>query len=478
MVDAVEQGNRPQPTGEPSVQCVLVLTEVGCGQVGIAGFFLGQFECFFSSLGHHESALWQVVGRDAVSPPQLSADAPVLDVLHPVTVSIFVFGRIELDFVLHHRFQSDLRQVLHLQEPLHGKLRFDGHVGTLGEAHLVGIVFHLFQQSGFFQVDADLLAHVETVHAHVHPGCLANRAVVVEDVDGGQVVLLAQHVVVHVVCRCHLQAARSELDVHIVVLDDGDAAAYQRHDHLLSFQPRVLRVVRVDAHRRVAHDGFRSRGSHHGVASAFVRLAVFTGHHIFQIVQLAMFFFVNHFLVREGCQGFRIPVHHAHATVNQSFVVQVAEHLDDAFAPLLVHGESRAVPVATGPQFTQLFQDDTTVFVRPFPGIFQELFAGEVSLLDALFRQTVYHLGFGGDGSMVGTRHPTSVLAVHTGAAYEDVLNGFVEHMPHVEHARHVGGRDDYRIRFASVGFRTEKLVVEPVLVPFALYVGRIVFTC
>ena len=79
---------------------------------------------------------------------------------------------------------------------------------------------------------------------------------------------------------------------------------------------------------------------------------------------------------------------------------------------------------------------------------------------------------------MVGTRHPTSVLAVHTGAAYEDVLNGFVEHMPHVEHTRHVGGRDDYRIRFASVGFRTEKLVVEPVLVPFALYVGRIVFTC
>ena len=150
VVDAVEQGNRPQPTGEPSVQCVLVLTEVGCGQVGIAGFFLGQFECFFSGLGHHESALRQVVSRDAVAPPQLSADAPVLDVFHPVTVSIFVFGRVELDFVLHHRFQSDLRQVFHLQEPLHGKLRFDGYVGTLGEAHLVGIVFHLFQQSGFF----------------------------------------------------------------------------------------------------------------------------------------------------------------------------------------------------------------------------------------------------------------------------------------------------------------------------------------
>ena len=413
-----------------------------------------------------------------MSPPQLSAYAPVFDVLHPVTVSVFVFGRIELDFVLHHRLQSDLRQVFHLQEPLHGKLRFDGHVGAFGEAHLVGIVFHFLQQSCFFQVDADLPAHVETVHAHVHPGSLANRAVVVEDVDGRQVVFLAQHIVVHVVCRCHLQATRSELDVHIVVFDDGDTAAYQRHNHLLSFQPRVLRVVRVDTHRRVAHDGFGARGGYHGIASASVRLAVFIGYHIFQIVQLAVFFLVNHLFVREGCQGFRIPVHHAHATVNQSFVVQVAEYLDDAFAPFLIHGEGRAVPIATGSQFTQLFQDNATVFVRPFPGIFQELFAGEVSLLDALFRQTVYHLGFGGDGSMVGTRHPTSVLTIHTGAAHEDVLNGFVEHVPHVEHPRHVGGRDDYRIRFSSVGFRTEKLVVEPVLVPFALYVGRIVFTC
>ena len=203
-----------------------------------------------------------------MSPPQLTADTPVFDVLQPVLVSILILGRIEFQVVVHYRGQSHIGKVLHLEEPLHGELRLDSHVGTLGETYLVGIGFHLLQQSGILQIFLYLLAYIETVHADIEFGGFAQRAVVIEDVDSGQVVFLAQHIVVDVVCRSYLQTARTEFHVYIIILDDGDNAVHQRNNHFLALQPLVLRVGGIDTHRRIAHDRFGTRSSHYGITLA------------------------------------------------------------------------------------------------------------------------------------------------------------------------------------------------------------------
>ena len=358
VVDAVEQGDGPQPGREPRVEAIFVLTQIFQLQVGLAGLLLGQFESLLGRLGHHVSAFGQEVGRDAVSPPQLAADTPVLDVLQPVLVRVLVLSGIELQFVVHDRRQSHVGKVLHLEEPLHGELRLDGYVGTLGEAHLVGVSLHLLQQAGGGEVFFNLFAHVEAVHAYVQAGGFAQGAVVVEDVDARQVVLLAQHVVVHVVGRRHLQTARTELYVHVIILNDGDDTTYKGHDDFLTLQPLVLGVGRIDTHGRIAHDSLRAGRGNYGIATAFgIAVNHFTlgagfarhvviGHIIFQIVELAVLFLINHFLVAQGGQRLGVPVHHAHTAVDESLVIQVDKHLDDALAALLVHGEGRAVPVA------------------------------------------------------------------------------------------------------------------------------------
>ena len=87
-----------------------------------------------------------------MSPPELAADAPVLDVLEPVAVSVLVLFRIELDFVVHDGREGDVGKVLHPEEPLRGELRLDRHVRTLGESHLVVIVLNLLHQARSFQV--------------------------------------------------------------------------------------------------------------------------------------------------------------------------------------------------------------------------------------------------------------------------------------------------------------------------------------
>ena len=485
--DAVEERDGPEPRREPRVERVLVLTEVGGGKLVVAALLAGQGHGFFNRFGHYEATRGQVVGGNAVAPPELARDTPVLDVLQPVAVGVLVFGGIELDFVVHDGRQGKVCKVLHLQEPLHGELRFDGHARTLGATDLVVVVLHFFHQSGFLEVDGNLLAHVEAVLPHIHAGGFAQRGIVVEDVDGLEVVLLAEHVVVHVVGGGHLEATRTELDVDIVVLNDGDDAAYEGHDDLLSLEPSVLRVVRVDAHGHVAHDGFGARGGHHGVAALFVLVyhvaffvaarAVVIGHVVLHVIELRVLFLVNHFFVREGRLGLGVPVHHAYAAVDEALSVEVYKHFDDALGAFFVHGEGRAVPVARSAHLAELLQDDAAVLLRPCPGMLEELLAGEVGLLDALLSQAVHHLRFGGDGGVVGAGHPAGVLAFHAGAAHEDVLDGFVEHVAHVEHTRHVGGRDYHGIRSTPVGFRGEQAVLRPIFVPFALdFLGAIRF--
>ena len=408
-----------------------------------------------------------------MSPPKLSADTPVLDVFQPVLIGVLILGGIEFQFVVHYRWQGHVGKVLHLEEPLHRELRFDRHTGTFRATHLVGIGFNFFQKTGILQIFFDLLAHVEAVHADVKAGGFAQCAVVVKDVDRGEVVFFAQHVVVHVVGRSNLQATSTELDIDIVVFDDGDNAVYQWHDDLLTLQPFVLGVVGVDTHGGIAHDGFGTSSSHYGITSFGIAL-----YHITQVVELAMLFLVDYLFVGEGGKCFGVPVYHASTAVNQAFVIEVAEYLDNAIATLLVHGEGGTIPVARCTKFAKLLQDDASVFVCPLPSVLQELLASEVGLLDALSGQFVHHLGFGSDGCVVGTRHPAGVLAFHASAAHQDILNGIIKHVSHVEHTGDGGGRNDDGVRLTTIGFRTEQFMVQPILVPLSLHISGVVLTC
>ena len=168
-----------------------------------------------------------------------------------------------------------------------------------------------------------------------------------------------------------LEAACAELNVDVVVLDDGDLAPYERDNDAPSAEVLVLRVVRIDAHGRVAHDRFGAGGSHDGVS-------VFADDAIAQVVEFALLLLINHLLVAEGGEGGGIPIDHADTTIDQSLTVQIAEDAEDAPGTDVVHGKSRAVPVAGGTEASELLEDDATVLLFPLPGVAQKLLAGEV----------------------------------------------------------------------------------------------------
>ena len=169
--------------------------------------------------------------------------------------------------------------------------------------------------------------------------------------------------------------------------------------------------------------------------------------------QMALLLAIDHLLGRQGGQCLGVPVYHAQSTIDQSLVIKVYEHLDHTLRALLIHGEGGAVPVAAGTQTAQLLQDDAPMLIRPFPRMLQELLACQVMLLDALFRQFLHHLSLCSDGGMVGARHPQGVLTLHTGTTHQNVLDGVVQHMAHVQHTCYIGRWDDNRVGLTTIGF-------------------------
>ena len=93
---------------------------------------------------------------------------------------------------------------------------------SLGVAHLVLVILNLFKKARGIEILDDLLAHVHAVHAHIERTLLGDCTVGIEDVYRLEVVRLAKLVVVHIVSGRHFQATRTELDVNIAVLDDGN----------------------------------------------------------------------------------------------------------------------------------------------------------------------------------------------------------------------------------------------------------------
>ena len=399
-----------------------------------------------------------------------------MGVLHPVAVGVHVALGNELRAAAFDGFQGNLRQGVHLQEPLGGKLGLDDGVRPLGVAHRRGVVFHLHQVAGFLQHLHDLLAGDETVLADEDLRVLVQLAVVVDDLEDRQVVAQADLIVVHVVRRGHLQAAGTEVHLHVIVLDHGDFPVDQRDQDLLAAQPVMALVVRVHADGGVGHDGFRTGRRDH---EELVRgIAVAVGNVITEVVEMALGVLVDDFVVTHGREGLGVPVHHPDALVDPALAVEIHEGIDNSLGQSRFHRETGAVPVAGATQFAELLQDDPAVFLLPFPGVLEEFLAADVLLGDAHGLELRDDLGFGGDGRVVRSRHPAGVLPVHAGVADEDVVQGIVEDVTHVQDARHIGRRDHDGIRFLLIGFGMEELVVQPVGVPFVLHFRGIVLRC
>ncbi len=102
-----------------------------------------------------------------MAPPQLAADAPVLDVLHPLEIGLGPVLRHETNAAVLHALDRGLGERRDAHIPLIGEPRLEHRVATIATRNLVRVRLDLLDQAQRLEVGDDLLARDETIQAAI-----------------------------------------------------------------------------------------------------------------------------------------------------------------------------------------------------------------------------------------------------------------------------------------------------------------------
>ena len=246
-----------------------------------------------AALGAHVGVLGQSVlpaavlaveHGDAVSPPQLAADAPVLEVLHPGGVGLRPARGVEGDLAGVDGVKRRSLELVDGDEPLLGQPRLQRGVATVAVHDGVIEVLDVIEQVVLLKPLDDGLAALVTVHAGKLAVTLDDHRVLIEDIDLRQVVGLTHSVIVGVVSRSDLDKAGAKVGVDVPILKDGDLAIDDGELDGLTHKGGLLGVLRGDGDARVAEHGLGARGGDDDVVLAVDRL----GQRVAQVPQMAL----------------------------------------------------------------------------------------------------------------------------------------------------------------------------------------------
>ena len=458
---------RPQGAGEPGVQCVGILGKMRAAALRADGrLFFGDDDL---------AALIAVISGNSVAPPELTADAPVADVVRPVEVGLLHALGDQLDIALFDALDGGLNELVHLDEPLLLDQRLDGRAASVMCADIVAVVFNADKKAHLVKFLDNLRSRLISVHAAELAAVLVDGGVVVHDVDLGQVMALSDLEVVGVVGGRDLDDAGTEFPVDILVGDDRDLSVHERKPHIAADQVFIAVIFGMNGDGRITQHGLGTGGGklkECGLGD----LSVLLDQGILDVPEMARLLLVLHFRVGNRGVAHRAPVDDPASLVDPPFLMHLDEDFRDGFVATLIHCEALAVPVAGRTQLFELVDDPAAVLLAPVPAVLEEFLAAQVLLADALLLEVVDNLDFRRNGSVVRSGLPEGVVALHALPADQDILHGIVQGVAHVKLTCDIRRRDhDREGRLAVIHLGVEVLLFLPVFIDPVLNSLRII---
>ena len=163
LLRPAQGGEGPQARAEPGVQHVVVLAQYRIAQIVLRAY-LGLVAADI------DVARLVIPRRNAVAPPQLAGNTPVLNVTHPGEIHVFVLLGHELDAAVFHGGNGRLGQRLGGHIPLVGQPGLDHHAGAIALGRLQAVRLDLLQQAGGVEVLDNALARLEAVQPCIGGG--------------------------------------------------------------------------------------------------------------------------------------------------------------------------------------------------------------------------------------------------------------------------------------------------------------------
>ena len=200
--------------------------------------------CFFCN--YEFTALITVISRDSVSPPDLTGDTPVFDVLKPVKINLVKTLRHETKLAGLQCIDRRFCKFFHLYEPLLFDQRLNCCTTTVMSSYCMHVRNNLYKVSLLIQICYDCLSGLVTIHSCVFSTLLIDRSIIIHDVDLRKIMTLSYFEIIRVMCRCDLNSTCSEFFIYIIIRNDWDLTVCKRKDRHLSYDIFVSLIIRVN----------------------------------------------------------------------------------------------------------------------------------------------------------------------------------------------------------------------------------------
>ena len=431
MVRPALRGEGPELGREPRVEHVLVLMDV------VSAALRADVDVIHR--GVLPPAVLAVEHGDAVAPPELARDAPVLEVLHPGEVGARPAVGVEGDLAVPHDLGGTLLELVDGHEPLLGEPRLERRVAAVAVHDGVVDLLDVVEEPVALEPVDDCHARLIAAHARELAVAVDHVRRLVEDVDLLEAMRLAHGIVVGVVGGRDLDEARAEARIDVPVGEDGDLAVDDREHDRAANELDLLGVLRGDGDSGVAEHGLGARRGHGDVVDAVDG----RGERVAEVPEVALLVVVLGLVVRDGGAAARAPVDDALAAVDETLVVPVTEDPADRPRELGAHRELLVIEVDRAAHALDLAHDGAAVLVRPVPAGVDEGVTAHLEAGLPLRLELLVDLRLSGDARVVGAENPAGRATAHAVVADEGVLDGVVHGMPHVQDAGHVRWRDD-----------------------------------
>src|SRR5687768_7914752 len=196
--------------------------------------------------------------RDAVPPPQLPADAPILDILEPVEIDLLETFRHNFDTSIAYCVECRAGKRVHLHEPLRGYHRLDDFTSALCTRDGSAIWLGLDHQTRLLHVLPEIFARDESILTLVWAAIFVDLRGFIQHRDDRQVMTLRDGIVIGVVARSDLERAGAEIHADIFIRDDRDLTPKDWHNSFHANELFIAFIIRVNCHSGITQNCFGS----------------------------------------------------------------------------------------------------------------------------------------------------------------------------------------------------------------------------
>ena len=173
------------------------------------------------------TALITVVSRNPMSPPDLTGNTPVLDILEPVQINLVKTLRYKPQLSCLQCIDRRFCKLIHLDKPL----LFDQWLYCCTTPVMSSYSMHMwnnfYKVSLLIQICHDCFSCLIAIHACIFSTMFIDCRIIVHDIDLRQVVTFSNFKVIRVMRWCNLHRTCSKFFVYIVVCHNRNLFIYQ-----------------------------------------------------------------------------------------------------------------------------------------------------------------------------------------------------------------------------------------------------------